>query len=316
MNYSAREPHPCPPHPPQPAALSHRRSHLQRARSPAPISSHAIFDAYAAPASTASWSSSTTTRRTAPARSPTSWRASHRITVIHRAGKLGLGTAVVEGFEAASAPIVGVIDADLSHPPELLPRMLAVMQPRAADIVIGSRYIPGGGTRNWAIGAAADVAVRLPAGARPDAGARRDLRVLPDAPRSRARRPHLRRRLQDLPGAADPRRGPRSVVEVPYVFEGRTAGESKMNLQGSARLPRAAARPAALHAGRSRRCASATAAHRRSASAEPLASRADGGRAAVVDDLARRTASATAPARRSPAWSAPAARRRRAWREM
>ena len=46
------------------------------------------------------------------------------IRVLHRAGKLGLGTAVVEGFAAATAEIVGVIDADLSHPPELVPRML------------------------------------------------------------------------------------------------------------------------------------------------------------------------------------------------
>ncbi len=42
----------------------------------------------------------------------------HRIRVIHRAGKLGLGTAVIEGFTASAAPIVGVIDADMSHPPE------------------------------------------------------------------------------------------------------------------------------------------------------------------------------------------------------
>jgi len=76
----------------------------------------------------------------------------HRITVLHRAGKLGLGTAVIEGFAAASAPIVGVIDADLSHPPGLLPGMLAVMQSRSADFVIGSRYIPGGGTRGWGFG--------------------------------------------------------------------------------------------------------------------------------------------------------------------
>ena len=78
--------------------------------------------------------------------------ARHRITVVHRAGKLGLGTAVIEGFAAANAPIVGVIDADLSHPPALLPRMLAVMQSASADFVIGSRYIPGGGTRDWGLG--------------------------------------------------------------------------------------------------------------------------------------------------------------------
>ena len=76
----------------------------------------------------------------------------HRITVLHRAGKLGLGTAVVAGFQAASAPIVGVIDADLSHPARALPRMLAVMRDEEADMVIGSRYIPGGGTRNWGVG--------------------------------------------------------------------------------------------------------------------------------------------------------------------
>ena len=48
---------------------------------------------------------------------------SFQIRVVHRAGKLGLGTAVIEGFAAAEAQIVGVIDADLSHPPELVPRM-------------------------------------------------------------------------------------------------------------------------------------------------------------------------------------------------
>ena len=73
----------------------------------------------------------------------------NRITVLHRAGKLGLGTAVIEGFEAASAPVVGVIDADMSHPPSLLPKMLAAMNAAGADVVVGSRYIPGGGTRNW-----------------------------------------------------------------------------------------------------------------------------------------------------------------------
>src|SRR5215510_5247384 len=48
----------------------------------------------------------------------------HRIKVLHRAGKLGLGTAVIEGFNVATAPIVGAMDADLSHPPQFLPQML------------------------------------------------------------------------------------------------------------------------------------------------------------------------------------------------
>ena len=71
------------------------------------------------------------------------------ITVVHRAGKLGLGTAVIEGFSAGRAPIVGVIDADMSHPPALVPRLLAVIEETSADAVVASRYIPDGGTRNW-----------------------------------------------------------------------------------------------------------------------------------------------------------------------
>lgn len=72
-----------------------------------------------------------------------------RITVLHRTGELGLGTAVAEGSAAASAPVVGVIEADLSNPPHMLPRMLAALQQCGADIIIASRYIPGGATRNW-----------------------------------------------------------------------------------------------------------------------------------------------------------------------
>ena len=69
-----------------------------------------------------------------------------RLKVVHRAGKLGLGTAVVEGFAAASADIVGVMDADFSHPPSLVPDLLEAFVTTQADVVVGSRYIPGGST--------------------------------------------------------------------------------------------------------------------------------------------------------------------------
>src|SRR4051812_3960348 len=46
-----------------------------------------------------------------------------RMKVVHRAGKLGLGTAVVAGFAVASTEVMGVMDADFSHPPSLVPRM-------------------------------------------------------------------------------------------------------------------------------------------------------------------------------------------------
>src|SRR4029079_13797531 len=47
--------------------------------------------------------------------------------VVHRAGKLGLGSAVMEGFGVARAPVVGVMDADFSHPPAVVPRLLEQM---------------------------------------------------------------------------------------------------------------------------------------------------------------------------------------------
>jgi glycosyltransferase involved in cell wall biosynthesis len=52
--------------------------------------------------------------------------ATRRMRVVHRSGKLGLGTAVVAGFAAATSDLVGVMDADFSHPPSLVPKMLSV----------------------------------------------------------------------------------------------------------------------------------------------------------------------------------------------
>ena len=57
-----------------------------------------------------------------------------RMRVIHRAGKLGLGSAVAEGFAVATAPVVGVMDADFSHPPALVPKLLAVFEATGADV--------------------------------------------------------------------------------------------------------------------------------------------------------------------------------------
>jgi dolichol-phosphate mannosyltransferase len=70
------------------------------------------------------------------------------VRVVKRSGKLGLTTAVLAGFDIARADIVGVMDADLSHPPSAVPRMLAAME-GDVDFVIGSRYIDGGGTEGW-----------------------------------------------------------------------------------------------------------------------------------------------------------------------
>jgi len=71
-----------------------------------------------------------------------------RIEVIHRAGKLGLGTAYIAGFKqalAARADLICTMDADFSHNPRYIPDMVAKIG-QGYDLVIGSRYVPGGGT--------------------------------------------------------------------------------------------------------------------------------------------------------------------------
>jgi dolichol-phosphate mannosyltransferase len=76
--------------------------------------------------------------------------ADPRVSVLHRDEKRGLGTAYVAGFKQALArgyDFVFEMDADFSHDPPDLPRLLEAAQ--QADLVIGSRWVPGGGARNW-----------------------------------------------------------------------------------------------------------------------------------------------------------------------
>jgi dolichol-phosphate mannosyltransferase len=80
------------------------------------------------------------------------WAADHpdRVHVVHRAGKLGLGTAYIAGFKKAlyalGATRVMTMDADFSHHPRYIPDMIALS--RHKHVVIGSRYVPAGGSRN------------------------------------------------------------------------------------------------------------------------------------------------------------------------
>ena len=73
-----------------------------------------------------------------------------QVTVLHRARKEGLGAAYLEGFSVALArgyDVVGEMDADGSHQPEELPRLLNALED--ADLVIGSRWVRGGSVVNW-----------------------------------------------------------------------------------------------------------------------------------------------------------------------
>ncbi len=72
------------------------------------------------------------------------------VTVIRRAGKLGLGSAYVTGFQhaiEAGFKQIGGMDADFSHDPAVLPDLFGMLE--TYDIAIGARYIPGGGVVNW-----------------------------------------------------------------------------------------------------------------------------------------------------------------------
>jgi dolichol-phosphate mannosyltransferase len=76
--------------------------------------------------------------------------ADPRVKVLHRTGKQGLGAAYLAGFAAAlrdDYQVVVEMDADGSHPPEDLPALIAALDD--ADVVLGSRYVPGGIVRNW-----------------------------------------------------------------------------------------------------------------------------------------------------------------------
>lgn len=73
------------------------------------------------------------------------------VKLVRRPGKLGLSSAVLEGFKVASGSIFVVMDADLSHPPEKIAEMVGKIESGAADIVIGSRYVEGGHVENWPV---------------------------------------------------------------------------------------------------------------------------------------------------------------------
>ncbi len=93
--------------------------------------------------------------------------ADPRVRVRHRAGPKGYGEALTEGFREAlaqGATAVATMDCDFSHDPEILPHLFARLE--EADLVIGSRYVTGGGIRDWSayrlvLSATANAFVRL-----------------------------------------------------------------------------------------------------------------------------------------------------------
>jgi dolichol-phosphate mannosyltransferase len=76
----------------------------------------------------------------------------YRVQVIHRSGKLGLGTAYIAGFKSAladGAERIITMDADFSHGPDYVPDLVALAN--TYQVTIGSRYVPNGGVKNWGL---------------------------------------------------------------------------------------------------------------------------------------------------------------------
>ncbi|MEQ8540943.1 MAG: glycosyltransferase [Coleofasciculus sp. D1-CHI-01] len=73
-----------------------------------------------------------------------------QLRVMRRIDERGLSTAVIRGWQAARGEVLGVIDADLQHPPELLLQLWSEIQ-RGADLAVASRHVEGGGVSDWSI---------------------------------------------------------------------------------------------------------------------------------------------------------------------
>jgi dolichol-phosphate mannosyltransferase len=153
------------------------------------------------------------------------------VKVLVRRNERGLATAVVHGLKSAAGQIIGVMDADLQHPPEVIPDLIKAIQD-GADMVVASRYIPGGGCPNWGLSRRIISRVALMI--------------------SHLLLPSTRQVKDPLAGFfmfrrqnVDPEKlkpigykislevmligSFQRIVEVPYIFEDRSAGQSKLN---------------------------------------------------------------------------------------
>ncbi len=168
--------------------------------------------------------------------------ANPHLHVLHRPGKLGLGTAILAGMRYAlehSYDLFINMDADFSHHPRYLPALLAGMDEH--DVMIGSRYIPGGGSVNWPLsrrimsrGINSVVAVLMRIPARDCSGAYRCYRVskLREAQLERVRSRGYSFQQEVLYRC---RKAGCKIGETPIVFENRRAGKSKVNTREALR---------------------------------------------------------------------------------
>jgi len=159
--------------------------------------------------------------------------AHYPVRFVVRRGEKGLATAVIAGIGLASYDIVLVMDADLQHPPEVVPSVIAAMD-AGADVAVASRYVPGGGNEGWSKlrqiisnGAIFLAHLLLPRSRKvkdPMSGffafrreVIRDVKLAPIGYKI----------LLEIIVAARPQ----NVVEVPFKFHIREKGESKLSVR-------------------------------------------------------------------------------------
>lgn len=75
--------------------------------------------------------------------------AGYTIDIIHRTTKNGLSSAILSGIQHATGDTIVVMDSDLSHPPQIIPKMIDVLKKYQCDLVVASRYITGGNIQGW-----------------------------------------------------------------------------------------------------------------------------------------------------------------------
>ena len=159
------------------------------------------------------------------------------VDVLHRDAKLGLGPAYLAGFERAladGAELVLEMDCDFSHDPNDVPRLIATAE-EGADVVLGSRYVAGGGVTNWGLvrrvisrGASVYTALFLQMSVKDPTGGFKCFRrnVLETIDLDRIRSKGYAFQIETTYRA---KRAGFRIVEVPITFAERERGESKMS---------------------------------------------------------------------------------------
>lgn len=152
------------------------------------------------------------------------------IQVIHRKGKLGLGSAFIEGVKKCQGKIIGLMDADLSHPPEVIPKLVLPIKKNEADFVIASRYVKGGGVEVWPLhrriisSAARGIARPLTSVKDPVSGfffLRKEV----------IEKVNLKHKGYKIGLEILVKGKYNSVKEIPYVFRNRWVGKSKFDIK-------------------------------------------------------------------------------------